>query len=53
VRVLREAALEAMHGNRTMADKLSASQSGRAMELMYQALVWLAGHLRHSYGGNG
>jgi hypothetical protein len=53
VRVLREAALEAMHGNRTMADKLSASQSGRAMELMHQALVWLAGHLRHSYGDNG
>ena len=53
VRVLREAALETMHGNRTMADKLSASQSGRAMELMHQALVWLAGHLRHSYGDNG
>jgi hypothetical protein len=50
VRFLRELALEAIHGNRTLADKLSAAQSGRALELMHQPLVWLASHLRLSYG---
>jgi hypothetical protein len=49
-RVLREAALEAMHGNRTNTDKLSAAQSGRALELMHQPLIWLADKLRISYG---
>ena len=46
----REAALESIHGNRTKADKFSGAQSGRALEMMHQPLVWLAGHLRHSYG---
>lgn len=50
VRVLRELALETAHGNRTNADKISAAQSGRAMELMNQALIWLADRLRISYG---
>ena len=52
-RGLREMALETMHGNRANADKLSAAQSGRALELMYQALIWLADHLRQSYGEEG
>jgi hypothetical protein len=43
VRALRELALESMHGNRANADKISAAQSGRAMELM-------ADKLRISYG---
>jgi hypothetical protein len=47
---LREFALERMHGNRSNADKLSAAQSGRALELMHQALIWLADKLRASYG---
>lgn len=47
---LRELALETMHGNRANADKISAAQSGRAMELMNQALIWLADRLRISYG---
>jgi len=47
---LRELALETMHGNRANADKISAAQSGRAMELMNQSLVWLADKLRISYG---
>jgi hypothetical protein len=47
---LRQLALETMHGNRASADKISAAQSGRAMELMNQALVWLADRLRISYG---
>ena len=52
-RALREMALETMHGNRANADKLSAAQSGRALELMHQALIWLADHLRQSYGEDG
>ncbi len=50
VKALRELALESAHGNRSNADKLSAAQSGRAMELMTQSLIWLADKLRISYG---
>ena len=50
VRALREFALEAAHGSRADASRLSAAQSGRAMELMNQALIWLADRLRVSYG---
>lgn len=50
VKGLREIALEGAGGNRSNADKLSAAQSGRAMELMNQALIWLADKLRISYG---
>lgn len=50
VRSLREFALESMHGNRANADRLTAAQSGRALELMNQGLVWLADNLRITYG---
>lgn len=50
VRTLRELALESIHGNRASADRLTAAQSGRALELMNQGLVWLADNLRVSYG---
>jgi hypothetical protein len=50
VRTLRELALESVHGNRANADRLTAAQSGRALELMNQRLVWLADNLRVSYG---
>ncbi len=50
VRTLREYALEGVHGNRASADRLSAAQSGRALELMNQGLIWLADRLRVSYG---
>ncbi len=50
VRFLRELALEGVHGNRASADRLSAPQSGRALELMNQGLIWLADNLRLSYG---
>lgn len=50
VRCLRELGMETAHGNRANADKLSAAQSGRAMELMNQSLIWLADKLRISYG---
>lgn len=46
-------ALESVHGNRANADKLSAAQSGRALELMNQGLIWLADRLRASYGEHG
>lgn len=51
VRTLREFALEGVHGNRAGPDKLAAAQSGRALEMMNQGLVWLADNLRVSYGG--
>jgi hypothetical protein len=50
VRFLRELALEGVHGNRASADRLAAPQSGRALELMNQGLIWLADNLRLSYG---
>lgn len=53
VRVLRELALESVHGNRSSADRIAAAQSGRALELMNQGLIWLADNLRVSYGANG
>jgi hypothetical protein len=53
VRVLRELALESVHGNRSSADRIAAAQSGRALELMNQGLIWLADNLRISCGQNG
>jgi hypothetical protein len=53
VRTLREFALEAVHGNRANADRLTTAQSGRALELMNQGLIWLADNLRISYGNAG
>lgn len=53
VRALREIALNAMHGNRAEASKLSSATSGRAMELMHQDLIWLADKLRQNYGEGG
>jgi hypothetical protein len=50
VRTLRELALESVHGNRANADRVSAAQSGRALELLNQGLIWLADNLRISYG---
>ena len=50
VRCLREYALESVHGNRASADRIAAAQSGRALELMNQGLIWLADNLRISYG---
>ena len=49
-RELRASALEMMHGSRAHADKLSMAQSGRAMEMMNQGLIWLADRMRLTYG---
>lgn len=53
VRILRELALESVHGNRVDASRLSTPASGRALELMNQGLLWLADNLRVSYGEGG
>jgi hypothetical protein len=53
VRILRELALESVHGNRTEPNRLTAPASGRALELMNQGLLWLADNLRVSYGDFG
>lgn len=53
VRMLRELALEGVHGNRAEASRLGAPASGRALELMNQGLIWLADNLRVSYGESG
>jgi len=50
VHTLREFALESIHGNRASPERLSAPQSGRALELMNQGLLWLADNLRITYG---
>ncbi len=47
---LRELAIEAIHGNRSSADKMAAAQSGRAMEMLHQPLINLVDNLRQSYG---
>ena len=47
---LRASLLETIHGNRTNADKMSSAQSGRAMEMMNQDLIWQTSKLRISYG---
>jgi len=50
VRTLRELGLESIHGNRASPERLTAAQSGRALELMNQGLLWLADNLRITYG---
>ena len=50
VRTLREFALEGVHANRASPERLSGAQSGRALELMNQGLIWLADNLRVAYG---
>jgi hypothetical protein len=53
VRMLRELALEGVHGNRADASRLGAPASGRSLEMMNQGLIWLADNLRVSYGEGG
>ena len=50
VRTLRELAIESIHGNRASPERLTAAQSGRALELLNQGLIWLADNLRITYG---
>ena len=53
VRTLRELALESIHGNRASPERLTSAQSGRALELLNQGLIWLTDNLRTSYGEAG
>lgn len=53
VRTLRELALESIHGNRASPERITSAQSGRALELLNQGLIWLADNLRTSYGESG
>jgi len=53
VRLLRGLSIENCAGSRISEDGVGGKESGYAMELLNQALVWLAGHLRHSYGEPG
>jgi hypothetical protein len=50
VALLREFALESVHGNRANPDRLTAAQSGRALEMLNQGLLSLADSLRVTYG---
>jgi hypothetical protein len=50
IRTLRELALESIHGNRASPERVTVAQSGRALELMNQGLLWLADNLRITYG---
>ena len=50
VRTLRELALESIHGNRASPERMTTVQSGRALELLNQGLIWLADNLRTTYG---
>ena len=50
---LHKYAMGAMHGDASDRDKMSTAQSGRAMELMKQPLIWLTSRLRTSYGDGG
>ena len=49
-RALREYIMECLNGNRSNADKVNAAQSGKAMQAMNQALIWMTDKLRISYG---
>lgn len=49
-RELRKLGLESVGGSRADSDKISATSSGRAMELMNQSLINLADKLRSCYG---
>jgi hypothetical protein len=53
VRTLRELALESIHGNRASPERITSAQSGRALELLNQGLIWLTDNLRTSYGEAG
>ncbi len=50
VRLLREYALEVVGGMKSDSETTKGAQSGRAMELLHQALLWLVGRLRSCYG---
>lgn len=50
VEAVRKISLQNVGGNTVNPDKISTAQSGKAIELLYQPLVWLTDRLRVSYG---
>lgn len=50
---LRQLAMEAVRGNRSNPEKLSALNSGKALQMLNQPLISLASELRTSYGDSG
>ncbi len=53
VRLLREYAMEVVGGLKADSETAKGTESGRALEILNQALVWLVERLRVSYGTNG
>ena len=53
VRLLRELALESVRGNRANPDKLSAINSGKALQMLNAKLISLVEDMRLTYGENG
>lgn len=53
IKTLREYLLEIVSGNKSDQEHSGGPQSGRAMEILYQALVWLIGIMRTDYGAGG
>lgn len=49
-KVLREWALEVAGGMKSDQEHAGGPQSGRALELLHQALLWLVGRMRTDYG---
>lgn len=50
LKTLREWALEVVGGMKSDQENVGGPQSGRALELLHQALVWLVGRMRIDYG---
>ena len=50
VEVLKDEAMQAIHGSRADPDKLAVSQSSVAQRMLYLPMVQLASHLRVQYG---
>lgn len=53
ITMLREYALEVIQGMKSEAKDEGGTQSGRALHLMHQALVWLVERFRTAYGQRG
>lgn len=50
IKLLREWALEVIGGMKSDQEHAGGAQSGRALEILHQALVWLVDRLRTDYG---
>lgn len=49
-KILRDICLENIHGSRVTPEKMHSVQSGRAMEMLLQNLIWITAKLRLTYG---